>query len=277
MSVTSNDIRQAIHTLGLIGQPLCVHSSLRSFGTVEGGATAIIDGLLAEGCTVLVPSFTYDFGIVPPHDPAMRPPRNGRDYASIDANMPQGNNRVYTSEITEVSCDMGTIPATLVRMPQRIRGNHPICSFAAVGSLAQELITGQQPLDVYAPFRALVTADGSIVLMGVGLACMTFIHYAEQQSGRNLFRRCALGPDGQPMLVEVGSCSRGFGQLAPVLAPFRRQIYVGQSLWQVFPSQEALEVLVRAIRENPYITHCGLPDCERCNDAVQGGPILTPG
>jgi hypothetical protein len=33
MNVTQNDIRQAISTLGLSNQPLCIHSSLRSFIT----------------------------------------------------------------------------------------------------------------------------------------------------------------------------------------------------------------------------------------------------
>jgi aminoglycoside N3'-acetyltransferase len=38
MKVTTSDIRLAIRNLGLAGRPLCVHSSLRSFGWVEGGA-----------------------------------------------------------------------------------------------------------------------------------------------------------------------------------------------------------------------------------------------
>jgi hypothetical protein len=28
---------------------------------------------------------------------------------------------------------------------------------------------------------------------------------------------------------------------------------------------------------NPAITHCGRLDCERCEDAVAGGPLLDPG
>ena len=29
-----------------------------------------------------------------------------------------------------------------------------------------------------------------------------------------------------------------------------------------------------AIRANPEITHCGVSEGERCNDAVKGGPIV---
>ena len=40
MKVTTGDIRKAIRNLGLAGRLLCVHSSLRSFGWVEGGRSA---------------------------------------------------------------------------------------------------------------------------------------------------------------------------------------------------------------------------------------------
>lgn len=42
MNVTMKDIRQAIRMLDLADQPLCVHSSLRSFGRVEAGAQTIL-------------------------------------------------------------------------------------------------------------------------------------------------------------------------------------------------------------------------------------------
>jgi len=66
MAVQGDDIRQAVRDLGLAARPLCVHASLRSFGSVEGGARAVVDGLLAEGCTVLVPTFSWGFAVRPP-------------------------------------------------------------------------------------------------------------------------------------------------------------------------------------------------------------------
>jgi aminoglycoside N3'-acetyltransferase len=97
MSVAVSDIRRAIHDLGLAGQPLCVHSSLHSFGHVDGGAATILDGLLAEGCTVLVPAFSYEFALPPP-DPTMRPPRNGWNYANDTEDVYPQNSSVYTPE-----------------------------------------------------------------------------------------------------------------------------------------------------------------------------------
>jgi aminoglycoside N3'-acetyltransferase len=274
MSIGIGDIRRAIRDLGLTGRPLCVHSSLRSFGHVEGGAATILDGLLAEGCTVLVHAFSYEFSLPPPPDPTMRPPRNGWNYENNAKDVNPQNSSVYTPESKAVDKDMGALPRVIVSSPRCVRGNHPIDSFAAIGPLARDLIMGQEPLRIYAPLEALVSAHGSIVLMGIGLERMTFLHFAEQKAGRNLFRRWAMGPDHQPIVAEVGGCSDGFGHLASVLAPLKKEARVGQSLWQVFPARETLEVTARAIKENPLITHCADAACERCNDAVLGGPLL---
>lgn len=54
MTVSLEDIREGVRTLGLSGAALCVHASLRSFGWVDGGAAVVIEGLLAEGCTVML-------------------------------------------------------------------------------------------------------------------------------------------------------------------------------------------------------------------------------
>ncbi|MBO0793833.1 MAG: AAC(3) family N-acetyltransferase [Ktedonobacteraceae bacterium] len=273
MSITSNDIQRAVRELGLSGQVLCVHSSLRSLGHVEGGAGAVLDGLLAEDCTVLVPAFLYEYAISPPTDPWMRPERNGYDY-DVSAETVE-HSLVYSPDVNEVHKGMGALPAAVLARAERARGNHPLNSFAAVGSRARDLVGGQGPLEVYAPFEKLVECGGWVVMMGVDLTSMTLIHYAEQQAGRVLFRRWANGSDGYPMMVAVGSCSRGFGNFDPIFAPFERQRRVGQSLWRVFPARLVLEAAAQAIRERSEITHCIYEDCERCNDAVQGGPLLA--
>lgn len=274
MKVTIAEIRDGVRNLSLSGHPLCVHSSLRSFGRVEGGAQAVVDALLAEGCTVMVPSFFWGFAVPPP--PHSRPARKGWDYARFEGPT-AGVGRVYTPECTEIDADMGAIPAAVVTMPGRARGGHPLCSFAAVGPVARALVAEQGPLHVYAPLRALAARNGWVVLMGVGLDKMTLIHLAEQMAGRNPFRRWANGPDGRAIEVEVGGCSDGFGNLEPALSAFIRERKVGESMWLVLPARDALEAAAAAIRQNPEVTHCGDPDCDRCNDAVLGGPVVGAG
>lgn len=272
MMVSVKEIRALVQDLRLSGRPVCIHSSLRSFGWVVGGPNAVIEGLLAEGCTVMVPTFSDIFSVLPPQD--MRPARNGWDYGLSRKPQP-GAALVYMPDSVEIDReDMGAIPATIVTMPQRVRGNHPLNSFAAIGPLAQELISRQQPMEVYGPFKALAERDGFAVLMGVGLNRMTLLHLAEQIAGRNLFIRWANSPDRQPMMVEVGGCSEGFPNLMPTLVPLMREKPVGESVWRAFPADETLPAAASAIRQDPAITHCGDPQCGRCNDAILGGPIL---
>ncbi|HEY8684957.1 MAG TPA: AAC(3) family N-acetyltransferase [Chloroflexota bacterium] len=270
MPVTIDDIRRAVRAAGLSARPLCVHSSLRFFGWVDGGAATVVRGLLDEGCTILVPSFSLTFSIPPP--PHLRPPRNAWDYDQPMSGL-MGEGRTYTPSTNEISRWLGIVPTTVVQMEGRVRGNHPLNSFSAVGPLASDLIERQQPDNVYAPLERLAELQGAVVLMGVGLTSMTLIHLAERLAGRTLFRRWANDADGEAMMMEVGSCSTGFNAFDPVLAPLERHVTVGESLWRIFPAGPALAAATNAIRHDPTITHCGKSEC-RCNDAVLGGPIL---
>jgi aminoglycoside N3'-acetyltransferase len=270
--VTIDDIRKAIQNLSLSNKPMCIHASLRSFGWVKGGALAVVDGFLIEGCTVIVPTFSYDLAVPPPVD--MRPLQNGYNYAAIEEPTLESS-RIYTPKSAAFSReDMGAIPAAVLAMPRHVRGNHPLNSFAAVGPLAHRVISSQGPMNVYGPLKVLAETDGAVVMMGVGLNRMTLLHLAEQMAGRNLFRRWANGPDGQPMQVEVGSCSEGFVNLQPILSQVMAEVKVGESVWQVYPVKETLAVSAREIRANPNLTHCSDANCLRCRDAVLGGPIL---
>ena len=103
---------------------------------------------------------------------------------------------------------------------------------------------------------------------------MTLLHAAERRAGRNPFRRWAKGPSGEPTAVETGGCSRGFPNLAPMLAPLAVQIRVGASTWQAFPAAATLDAAADAIRHTPSVTHCDDAHCERCRDAILGGPLV---
>jgi hypothetical protein len=53
-----------------------------------------------------------------------------------------------------------------------------------------------------------------------------------------------------------------------------RTMLVGRSEWKSLPAGEALARAAAAIRDDPWVTHCGAPACARCDDAVAGGPVL---
>lgn len=265
MLVTKDDISKAIKENGLSGKVVCVHSSLSSFGKVDGGADAVINAFLEEGCTLLAPSFSYDY--VLPHAEIIE--QNSFE----ENNQVELHTRVYRSSTDEISSDMGAIPRAMVNRPGRYRGIHAINSFVALGPEAEELINCQTFEDIYAPYKKAIEKGGVIIMIGVGLTKMTAIHYAEQLSGRELFIRWALDENGNQARLREGSCSEGFERLAPVTSGMERQITVGNSLWRIFPIKEAVSAYAEAIRNDSGITHCANPDCIQCNDMEKGGPV----
>lgn len=267
--MAATEIAKAVHALGLAGRAVCVHSSLRSFGRVEGGARTVIDALLGEGCTLMVPTFSSTAYEVWP-DPADVVARNGAPGWRTRLSVKDAG--VYSPAVNDIDSDMGAIPVALLAIPERVRGDHPLDSFSAVGPLAQELVDAQSPTNVFAPLEALIAAGGTVVLMGVGLDRLTLLHMAEQRAGRAPFVRWAKSADGSIMRVLLGGCSDGFPRLAPALASVLVGRRVGDSRWSVLPAAETVAIAAESIRTNPEITHCANAECERCNDAVLGGP-----
>ncbi len=265
----SADPHYLIEALDLDGTALCIHSSMRSFNPrIE--ASTIIQALVDAGCTILVPTFTYFNEVIPPADD--HPSVNGMEYSKPDARLKSGR-QVYHPAGNELSFhDMGNFPATLLAMKERTRGDHPLNSFSAIGELADELTSGQTWEDVYAPLRKLVELDGKLLLMGTDLTSMTFIHYAEQVAGRNLFIRWARDSKSKVKRARIGSCSRAFNKLQLSLDHLRKDIHFRQSRCQLLPARQALDALVSAIVSNPGITHCKDRMCLRCSSAVKGGP-----
>ncbi len=195
---------------------MCVHSSLRSFGHVAGGAAMVVQSFLDEGCTLLVPTFSSSFEIAPP--PHLRFARNGWRYDNDAAARPH-TDRIFTTESQELDDYMGAIPAAVVARSDRVRGLHPLDSFTAVGRRAVEIVAGQAPTDVYAPLVALAQAGGSVLLMGVGLERMTLLHLAENVAGRVLFRRWANDRDGGLMWLKSAAAPKGSANLSRRYAP----------------------------------------------------------
>lgn len=271
MALSGADIRHGVGELGLAGRPLIVHSSLSSFGQIDGGADTVLNALLAEGCTVVVPTFMYESEVRPPANTDIE--RNGWQPGELEM-LPTRIGKAYTPESNAIAADMGAIPRALLKRAGRQRGNHPLNPFAATGPLAVDIVQTQTPENVYGPLRKVAELDGLVLMMGVGLDTMTLIHTAEQDAGRNLFVRWAEGPDGEPIATRVGGCSNGFPKLGPILDPIARRTTVGSSLWQAFPAQQVLQLASAAIRRHPEITHCGNTACARCNAAVRGGPVV---
>ena len=231
----------------------------------------VLDAFLDEGCTVMVYAGSHqEYGLRPVK--GLDPARNGTDYEDRSW-WPEAHDRVFDPSSNALNDGIGALPTTLLRRPDRVRGDHPLASFAAVGPLSEELLRGQTWSQIYANFESLTALDGAVLLVGVGLTRMTLLHLAERRAGRNLFRRWVNGRSGRPTVVETGGCSEGFDAFTDVLASIVTEHTVGQSRWLLYPAADALARATNAIVDDPTITHCGQA-CLRCDDAVAGGPIL---
>jgi aminoglycoside N3'-acetyltransferase len=271
MSLSQTDIQKAIEKTDLAGRVVCLHSSLKSFGRVEEGADAVIDAFLDAGCTLIVPTFFYNCQASPP--PGGSIPQNGLDPKWI-----AGRTNVvgYDPDANQITRgEMGAIPARILQRPGRVRGGHPADSFTGLGPQAAELIKAQSPRNVFGPYKKIYAGPPAwLVLAGVGLTAASAIHFAEERSGRRLFRRWGKLADESICETEEGGCSEGFENLAPAVASLENRITVGSSLWRIYPFKEFIDALDPILRMNPSITHCDNPGCIRCNDAVKGGPLL---
>jgi hypothetical protein len=90
--------------LGLAGEALRLHASLRSFPRLEEGPVTLVGGLLEAVTSVLVATMANGVFSIPP-PPGDRPDRNGVDCAGLDeaARTPwPGQRALYDQSSTEV-------------------------------------------------------------------------------------------------------------------------------------------------------------------------------
>jgi aminoglycoside 3-N-acetyltransferase len=158
LPVTKGEIKEGLTNLGLKkGDIVGVHSSLSSFGYVEGGADAVIDALtetVGEQGNIVMSTHSANL--------------------SEDKRTPEEKAMGVSWLCKILPCDpdttpvrTGIIPETLRKRRGVFRGSHPSNSVAALGPKAKELSEG---------WHRLLELDGHILLIGVGLDRCTAMH-----------------------------------------------------------------------------------------------------
>ena len=253
-TVTGSDIIAGLRELGLArGARVMVHSSLKSFGRVEGGARTVIAALMeviTPAGTLMLPSFNharaFEEGQPGYYDPRETPTTNG------------------------------AIPDLFWRMPDVLRSLAPTHAFAAWGRNARrytEFHHRTLTMGPESPLGLLWKDGGYGLLLGVGYGSNTFHHVVETTVGvpclgpRTEAYPVRL-PDGRSVMGRAwgwrdGSCplTRG-GQ-------YHREMHargldktrlIRNSHLTLFRLQDCFEIAARILRNGAE----GFPPCDRC-------------
>jgi aminoglycoside 3-N-acetyltransferase len=252
--VTRQEIAAGLRALGLRGSSaVIVHSSLRSFGHVEGGALAVCEALVDVCGTLLLPAGCWDLtGLPAPPGPAR--PHNAALAAATWEEFDAALARAvpFTHELP-IDRELGRVPETMrLSFPHR-RGNHPLLSYLAVGEQAD----------------ALAELGGDVLLLGVDHTANTAIHLAEQRLGRSRFFRYAKAAEGVWMeLPNIPGQSHRFEQIAAHLAGDTRVLRIGACDARRVPVAAVLAAATRLIEADPAALLCDDPEC-RCGAALR--------
>jgi aminoglycoside 3-N-acetyltransferase len=165
LAITQHDITTGLRELGLkAGDSVLTHSSLSSFGQVEGGADAVIGAIIeavSPGGTVLFPTLTGNSELS-----AQNPP---------------------IFDVLNTPCWTGAIPETARKKPGFIRSAHPTHSVCAFGDRARWFTEDHEhcptPCGFGSPYDKLTQAGGSILLIGVTHNSNTSMHFVEEIAG----------------------------------------------------------------------------------------------
>lgn len=140
---------------------LLVHSALRSCGYFVGGLDMIIRVLRQHATTLCMPTNSYCY----PHTP-------GEEAPMFDP-------RVTGSLV-------GALTNAFWKTPDVLRSLHPTHAVAATGPAAAALISGHEACDTPCgdgtPYKKMIEAGFSVLLLGARLDAYTFFHTAEDEA-----------------------------------------------------------------------------------------------
>ena len=165
-TVTKNDISKVCNDLGLKKtDTIIIHSSMKSFGYVEGGPNTVIEGFreyLSEG--------TLCF-------PALRQKDFGKAYKDWDIN--------------NTPSDVGFLSESFRKYPGVLRSDQETHSVTAIGKNAEYITSGHRggrkrvclygdyAFSYTSPWQRIYDLGGKVVFIGVSMKVNTMKHFVE--------------------------------------------------------------------------------------------------
>ena len=252
--ITRDDILAGLRAFNVLPSAgVMVHSSLKSFGHVDGGAQAVIEALMEvitpQG-TLLMPSFNHNYVF------------------------DEGGPGYYNP--TETLTYNGAIPDLFWRLPGVRRSLDPTHAFAAWGLNSLRYTQFHHRTLTMGPGSplGLLLADGGYgLLLGVGYGSNTFHHVVEMSTGAPcLGRRTEAYPVVLPDGRRVAGRTWGWRETdcpindhALYAEEMRRRgldvvIQIGGCRATLFRLRDAYEVIAALLRDGKD----GHPPCGRC-------------
>lgn len=246
-SLTQADIAAGLRDLGLYaGCNVLVHSSLSSFGHVEGGADSVINALLdvvGESGTVIVPTLT------------------GSELLNAD-------NPPIFNPVNSV-CWTGKIPETFRQRFNAIRSLHPTHSVAAIGAnavtLTQDHLDSVTPCDALSPYGKLPSLpDSFILLIGVTHISNTTFHHVEEIVGVDYhlqpgFVQAKILADGREitrhLMLHAYGTPRNFDIMEPLYLErgIQQNGMIGSATLRLIQAQKMVDLTIQAVQADKRI------------------------
>jgi len=247
--LTKGDISGALRELGLrAGDTVVVHSSLSSFGEVDGGADSVVDALLdvlTPDGTLVAPTFNYEPGVFDPQ---------------------------------ETPSVVGKITEAVRLRPEAVRSLHPTHSVAAIGRLAEAIAEGHEHVHAFGRGSALFKAlqvNAKILQLGVTHTTNSMVHVAEEIAGvpyldrqRQVAIRTAQGKIVRRWVRRPG-CSRGFEVIDEILHRKEQisETMIGKCRARLMTARAVVDAAGELLESDPEALLCSRPDCGSCAEA----------
>jgi aminoglycoside N3'-acetyltransferase len=242
---------------------LMVHSSLSSFGRVEGGAAAVVQALMSvitpQG-TLLLPSFNHGAPFHP------------------------GGPGIFDPRATPTT--NGAIPDHAWRLPDVFRSLNPTHAFAAWGQHAARYVINHHrtlTMGLASPLGLLFQDSGYCLLLGVDYGSNTFHHVVEMTTGAPCL---GLRTEAYPVLLSDGrrvmgrtwgwrggSCPFTDGnRYADEMERYHHVVTIGTCRAILYPLEACYEVLSRILAQGK----AGFPPCSGCAIRPRRVPETVP-
>ena len=244
------------------GASIMMHASLRSFGTVDGGAAMVLHrllGVIGKKGTLMMPAFTC----VTTHG-------NSHENHSKPGCWCEGREGRHIPFIPELQPDkeIGEVAHRLCSWPASRRSRHPSYSFVAVGRNCDELVREHPLMNPLQPIKKMLKYDPYVLMIGVDFDSVTAIHLAEERKTPSKFlkeRALTVTSKGQVWVEMLGmGCSNGFAKVKPYLSQSdHREATIGLTNVELHPMKSLIQTAETLLRDSMGLA-CNNSSCLSC-------------